>query len=55
MPFSQLNLLKNIIETADTIVVKPVSGPYYRWADLRQYYKNKIKEVQQQLNLFFFA
>lgn len=29
-----------------TLPVQPVSGPYYRWADLRQYYLNKIKEFE---------
>ena len=26
-----------------TLPAKPVSGPYYRWEDLRQYYSEKIK------------
>ena len=30
-----------------TLPVKPVSGPYYRWADLREYYKNKIYRFEQ--------
>ena len=30
-----------------TLPVKPVSGPYYRWADLREYYKNKIERFEQ--------
>ena len=25
--------------------VKPVSGPYYRWSDLRRYYDNKLQTV----------
>ena len=30
-----------------TLPVTPVSGPYYRWADLREYYKNKIDRFEQ--------
>ena len=30
-----------------TLPVTPVSGPYYRWADLREYYKNKIERFEQ--------
>lgn len=30
-----------------TLPVKPVSGPYYRWADLREYYKNKIDRFEK--------
>ena len=30
-----------------TLPVKPVSGPYYRWADLREYYKNKIYRFEK--------
>ena len=30
-----------------TLPVTPVSGPYYRWADLREYYKNKIYRFEQ--------
>jgi hypothetical protein len=29
-----------------TLPVQPVSGPYYRWADLRQYYLDKIKDFE---------
>ena len=28
-----------------TLPTQPVSGPYYRWADLRQYYLDKIKKL----------
>jgi len=27
--------------------VTPVSGPYYRWADLRQYYLDKIERFSK--------
>ena len=30
-----------------TLPVTPVSGPYYRWADLREYYKNKIERFEK--------
>ena len=30
-----------------TLPVQPVSGPYYRWADLRQYYLDKIKNFEE--------
>ena len=30
-----------------TLPVTPVSGPYYRWADLREYYKNKIYRFEK--------
>ena len=30
-----------------TMPVQPVSGPYYRWADLRQYYLDKIKNFEE--------
>ena len=30
-----------------TLPVKPVNGPYYRWADLREYYKNKIDRFEK--------
>lgn len=30
-----------------TLPVTPVSGPYYRWADLREYYKNKIDRFEK--------
>ena len=30
-----------------TLPVTPVSGPYYRWADLREYYKKKIDRFEQ--------
>ena len=29
-----------------TLPVQPVSSPYYRWADLRQYYLDKIKQFE---------
>ena len=29
-----------------TLPVTPVSGPYYRWADLRQYYLDKIEKFE---------
>ena len=29
-----------------TLPVTPVSGPYYRWQDLRQYYLDKIKKFE---------
>lgn len=29
-------------EEEATLPVKPVSGPYYRWADLRKYYQEKL-------------
>ena len=28
-----------------TLPVTPVSGPYYRWSDLRQYYERKLDTV----------
>jgi hypothetical protein len=31
-----------------TLPVKPVSGPYYRWQDLRQYYLDKIDAFEKQ-------
>ena len=30
-----------------TLPATPVSGPYYRWADLREYYKKKIERFEQ--------
>ena len=30
-----------------TLPVQPVSSPYYRWADLRQYYLDKIKNFEE--------
>jgi hypothetical protein len=30
-----------------TLPATPVSGPYYRWADLRQYYLDKIRKFEE--------
>ena len=30
-----------------TLPVQPVSGPYYKWADLRQYYLDKIQKFEE--------
>ena len=30
-----------------TLPATPVSGPYYSWADLREYYKKKIERFEQ--------
>ena len=34
-------------ERETTLPTEPVSGPYYRWEDLRQYYLNKIKNFEK--------
>ena len=35
-------------EREATLPVQPVQGPYYRWADLRQYYLEKLRNFEQQ-------
>ena len=36
-------------EEEATLPLKAVSGPYYRWDDVRQYYLNKIKDYEDAL------
>ncbi len=34
-------------ENETTLPAKPVEGPYYRWADLRDYYERKLNEYDE--------
>ena len=33
-------------ERETTLPAEPVSGPYYRWQDVRQYYLDKIRKFE---------
>ena len=33
-------------EREATLPAKPVTGPYYKWSDLRKYYTEKLKSYQ---------
>ena len=41
-------LVKALLNERETALpVQPVSGPYYRWQDLRQYYLDKIADFEK--------
>ena len=44
---SQTDVLVKVLfnEHEATLPVKPVTGPYYRWSDLQQYYEKKLDTV----------
>ena len=45
-PSSEDILVKALINEREvTMPTTPVSGPYYRWGDLREYYINKLKNI----------